>query len=73
MAVVARQLAMRRVHMSFPPDAEHTPGVGRVIADRLSRVHPPSGTGPVTNDLHPALANAQESTAPERNPEWYRV
>ena len=31
MAVVARELAMRLVHMSFPPDAIHTPGVGHIL------------------------------------------
>ena len=36
MALVARELAMRLVHMSFPPDGEHTPGIGHAIADRLS-------------------------------------
>ena len=32
-AIVARELAMRLVDMSFPPDAEHTPGLGHVLAD----------------------------------------
>ena len=72
MAVIARELAMRLVNLSFPPDAEHTPGTGHIIADKLSRVHAPSGNGVVSSDLHPALVNAQETIAPERKPEWYK-
>ena len=40
-AIIARELALRLVDLSFPPDAVHTPGVAHVIADRLSRVHAP--------------------------------
>ena len=73
MAVVARELALRLVDLSFPPDAEHTPGAGHIIADRLSRVYAPSGSGIVSPDLHPALAHAQETSAPERGPSWYQA
>lgn len=69
MAIVARELAMRLVNLSFPPDAEHAPGTGHIIADKLSRVHAPSGNGIVSSDLHPALVNAQVTIAPERKPE----
>ena len=72
-AVVARELAMRLVDMSFPPDAEHTPGVGHVLADKLSRVYAPSGKGVLDDSLHPALASAQEAHAPVRDDTWYRV
>ena len=72
MAVVARELAMRLVNMSFPPDAEHTPGIGHSIADRLSLVHAPTGTGIVSTDLHPALVTVQETIAPVREPGWCR-
>ena len=30
LAIVARELALRLVNLSFPPDAEHTPGAGHV-------------------------------------------
>ena len=53
MAVVARELATRLVDLSFPPDVEHTPGIGHVIADRVSRVYAPSGSGKVTTPLLP--------------------
>ena len=36
MAIIARELALRLVELSFPPDATRTPGVAHVIADRLS-------------------------------------
>ena len=72
MAVVARELAMRLVDMSFPPDAEHTPGLGHVLADRLSRVYSPSGEGRITDTLHPALASASETRAPIRDSSWYQ-
>ena len=42
-AIVARELALRLVELSFPPDAVHTPGISHVIADKLSRVHAPGG------------------------------
>ena len=72
-AVVARELAMRLVDFSFPPDAEHTPGIGHVLADRLSRVYSPTGRGHITMDLHPALATASESIAPTRDSAWYQT
>ena len=72
-AIVARELALRLVELSFPPDAEHTPGVAHVIADRLSRVHAPGGSGVVDSSIHPALANAQRTDTPKRSPDWYRA
>ena len=72
-AIVARELALRLVELSFPPDAEHTPGVAHVIADRLSRVHAPGGSGVVESSIHPALANAPRTDTPRRNPDWYRA
>ena len=41
MGIIARELALRLVELSSPPEAVHTPGVAHVIADRLSRVHAP--------------------------------
>ena len=35
LAVIARELALRRVDLSFPPDAAHTAGVGHISADKL--------------------------------------
>ena len=73
MAIVARELAMRLVNLSFPPDAEHTPGVGHVFADKLSRVFAPTGAGAITPDLHPAMANASVAIAPTRDATWYKT
>ena len=72
LAIIARELALRLVKLSFPPDAIHTPGVAHVLADKLSRIHAPGGTGTCVN-LHPAIAQAAESVAPRRTPEWYRA
>ena len=72
-AKVARELALRLADLSFPPDAMHTPGVAHVLADRLSRVFAPGGTGTVTKDLHPALASAQLTDVPVRVPAWYKA
>ena len=71
-AIVARELALRLVELSFPPDALHTPGVAHVIADRLSRVHAPGGDGTPVNS-HPALAMASETSTPARERAWYRA
>ena len=73
MAVVARELAMRLVHMSFPPDAVHTPGVGHLIADRLSRVFSHTSDQGELRHLHPALLHAIEDEAPPRTKDWYRT
>ena len=73
MAVVARELAMRLIIMSFPPDPVHTPGVGHIIADRLSRVHAPDGEKGELKHLHPALLHATADTVPPRTAEWYKT
>ena len=73
LAIVARELALRLVELSFPPDAVHTPGVAHVIADRLSRVFAPGGAGSVSKDLHPALKCAVPSPIPARDRRWYRA
>ena len=79
-AIVARELALRLVELSFPPDALHTPGVAHVIADRLSRVFAPrsdSKQPEVWNgaaaSCHPALADATETPCPTRNKAWYKA
>ena len=72
-AVVARGLVMRLVDLSFPPDAEHTPGIGHVLADRLSRAYAPIGSGKISSDLRPALAASHETTSLGRAKAWYRV
>ena len=71
-AIIARDLALRTVELSFPPEAIHTPGVAHVIADKLSRIHAPGGIGHC-KDIHPALAMATETPVPDRKPEWYRA
>ena len=70
--IVARELALRVVELSFPPDAIHTLGFSHVIADRLSRVYSPVGDGVVDASIHPALGNAIR-TVPDRNEEWYKA
>ena len=71
MDIIARELALYFAQLSFQPDASHTPGLSHVVADVLSRVHSPDGTGRVTSDLHPALSEAQSCEVPRRSEEWY--
>ena len=78
MAIIARELALRLVDLSFPPDAEHTPGVSHKFADMLSRVAAPIGNegqpyGILPADAHPAMLNSTRVEAPPRVPEFYRV
>jgi hypothetical protein len=73
LAIVARELALRLVELSFPPDAVHTPGVSHVIADKLSRVFAPGGCGNVGPHLHPALQSAVLTHVPARDRRWYRA
>ena len=73
LAIIARELALRLVELSFPPDAQHTPGVGRISANKLSRLYSPTGKGSLTPDLHPAMITAQETIASERNSHFYRL
>ena len=70
-AIIARELALRLVELSFPPDALHTPGVAHVIADRLSRVYAPGASG-IPSQCHHALAMAAETATPARYATWYR-
>ena len=72
-AIVARELALRLAELSFPPDAVHTPGVAHVLADRLSRVFAPNGSGIVDKNIHPALANAKLTKVPDRSNSWYKA
>ena len=72
-AIIARELALRLVELSFPPDPVHTPGIAHVVADKLSRVFAPEGAGVANNKIHPALKHAAETQAPMRNEEWYRA
>ena len=76
-AVIARELSLRLIELSFPPDAVHTPGVSHFVADKLSRIFSPiandgyGGVRPTSNALlHPALERATETTAPRRNATW---
>jgi hypothetical protein len=73
LAIVARELALHLVEVSFPPEAVHTPGVSHVIADKLSRVYAPGGSQVVSSCIHPALANAVHTQVPERPRSWYRT
>ena len=71
LAVIARELALRLVDLSFPPDADHVPGASHVFADELSRVYAPTGKGFLTPDLHPAMAGAKGVIAPVRDHTFY--
>ena len=73
LAIIARELALRLVELSFSPDAQHTPGAGHICADKLSRVFSPTGKGVLTPDLHPAMTTAQEAIAHERDSHFYRL
>ena len=73
MASIARELAVRLVQLSFPPDAVHTLGFAHAVADKLSRVFAPGGSGRVDNQIPPALEQAVETKAPSRNKAWYLV
>jgi hypothetical protein len=78
-AIIARELGLLLVDLSFPPDAEHTPGVAHVLADKLSRVYAPEAnggpiiTGTIHESLHPAIANATCDHAPVRDGSSYQV
>jgi len=72
-AIIARELALRFVELSFPPDAIHTPGIAHVAADELSRVYAPKGSGIVNNSIHPSLRHATQTVVPPRNEAWYRA
>ena len=78
LAIVARELALRLVDLSFPPDAEHTPGISHVFADLLSRVDAPltsnKGLGGILPpDAHPAMLHSTRVETPPRGDEWYKV
>ena len=73
LAIVARELALRLIELSFPPDAVHTPGVAHIVADMLSRVYAPGGSESVEPHLHPVLRSAIQTPVPERNRSWYRA
>ena len=76
-AIVARELALRLVDLSFPPDAEHTPGMSHIFADMLSRVDAPvtnKGMGGVlAPDAHPAMLHSKRVTVPTRGTHWYKA
>ena len=77
LAIVARELALRLVDLSFPPDAEHTPGMSHVFADLLSRVAAPAANKGLDDillpDAHPAMATATQVDTPTRDSSWYLV
>ena len=78
LAIVARELALRLANLSFPPDAEHTPGVSHKFADILSRVTAPlendgQQDGILRDDAHPAMLQSARVEVPPRGKDWYRV
>ena len=72
-AIIAREIALRLVEFSFPPDAMHTPGIAHVLADELSRIYAPGGTGCVSSYRHRALTDAKLVTPPSRPTTWYKA
>ena len=72
-AIIAREIALRLVEFSFPPDAMHTPGIAHVLADELSRIHAPGGIGDVSQYSHRALPDAKLVTAPSRPVSWHKA
>ena len=72
-AVIARELALRLIELSFPPDAMHTPGIAHVLADELSRIYAPESTGDILSYRHRALTDAKLATPPARPSTWYRA
>ena len=72
-AIVARELALHLIEVSFPPEAVHTPGVPHIIADRLSRVFAPGGSQVVNASVHLALVTAVRTDVPDRPRQWYRT
>ena len=72
-AIIAREIALKLVEFSFPPDAMHTPGIAHVLADELSRIHSPGGIGDVSQYRHPALTDAKLVTPPARPSSWYKA
>ena len=72
-AIIARELALRLLELSFSPDAVHTPGIAHVVEDELSRVYAPKDQESVANTIHPALEHATETQAQKRNEAWYRA
>ena len=77
LAIVARELALRLVDLSFPPDGEHTPGIGHIFADMLSRVDAPAANkgmdGILLPDAHPSMATSTRVDTPPRDSKWYKV
>ena len=72
-AIIARELALKLVEFSFPPDAMHTPGVAHILPDELSRIHAPGGCGDVSLYRHRPLSDAKLTTVPPRPLSWYKA
>ena len=72
-AIIAREIALRLVEFSFPPDAMHTPGIAHALADDLSRIYAPGGIGDVKLYNHRALADATLAHPPNRPPSLYKA
>ena len=72
-AIIAREIALKLVEFSFPPDALHTPGVAHILADELSRVHAPGGCGDAREYQHRSLADAKLVVASPRPRKWYKA
>ncbi len=72
-AIVARELALHLIEISFPPEAVHTPGMSHVIADQLWRINAPGSSQDAKLPLHPSLAGAVRTEVPARPRHWYRT
>ena len=64
------EIALLASRAAFPPAVTHTPGIAHKVADLLRRK---LELGTSLIDLHPALAQAEESKAPVRHRSWYRA
>lgn len=64
---------MRMVELSFPPAAVHTPELAHEIAEKLSRIYAPGGSGSPSADLHLAIAHAELTPVPARSSKSHKV
>ena len=73
LAVIARELALAFMQISFLPAVVHTPGIAHIIADNLSRLHDPGKPDAAKVLTHSALKNATKTEVPVRGLDFYRT
>lgn len=72
-AIIARELVLHLVEMSFPPTTMHRPGLSHVVADKPARIHALGNDGIVSSALHSALFGAVRTPVPVRGRSWCSV